>query len=376
MATLLLILLLHGVFLAALLGLFGSRHDRANGTLALVVFVVSLLLLEAYLGRSGLTSRWPHLRGVFRPVWFLIGPLCYAYTRRFLGRPARRVELLLGLPALVVLLWLMPFYLGTAEEKLTGPQYPGGTAGALATYFAFSIFTAGCALFARKAIRDHRSSGAVLDQPWHHGWLQWVMGAVAVHAVLDFVGSSFMATGGSYPAAAAVASVVVLASLIYGAGLLVALPQGLLARAPWPGKKYERSKIPEAMADRELAQLRLLMVEDKPWLEEDLKLESLANRLGVSRHHLSQLMNQHLETSFHDFVSAYRVEESKRLLLEVGGRRSILDIGFEAGFGSSATFYRAFKKHVGVTPRDFLAGTAGADSERFREGSRRSSRER
>ncbi len=376
MTTLLLILLLHGVFLAALLGLFGRLYDRANGTLALVVLVATLLLLEAWLGSSGLTSRWPHLQGVFRPVWFLIGPLCYAYTLRSLGRPARRAELLLGLPAIAILLGTMPFYLGAADEKLNGLGYPGGTAGELGTYFAFSLFTAGCALLARKAMRDHRASGTLLEPSWRYGWLHWLMGAVAVHAVLDFVGSSVMAARGSYPAAAGVASVVALASLVYGVGLLVVLPEGLLARAPWPGKKYERSKIPEATARSELSQLQRLMIEDKPWLQDDLKLEDLANGLGVSRHHLSQLMNQHLGTNFHGYVSSYRVEESKRLLLEVGGRRSILDIGFEAGFGSSATFYRAFRKYVGVTPKDFLAGIAGADPERFQEISRRSTHDR
>ncbi len=371
MTMLLLILLVHGLFLAALLGGFGRRHDRANGLLALVILVVSLLLLEAYLGRSGLASRWPHLRGVFRPLWFLVGPLCYVYTVRFLGRRARRVELLLGLPALATLLATMPFYLRTAEEKLAGPQYAGGTAGMLVTYLAFSGFTAWCALLSRRAIHDGRCSASALSQPWRHGWLRWLMGALAVYAGLDFVGSAFLVARGSYPAAAAVGSVVILASVIYGAGLLAALPEGLLARAPWPGKKYERTEIPEKTAELELARLGRLMTEERPWLDEDLNLDDLASRLGVSRHHLSQLMNQHLRTTFHRYVNVHRIDEAKRLLLDVGSRRSILDVGFEAGFGSSATFYRAFKKHVGLTPKDFLAGTAGADTERFRQGARR-----
>ena len=49
---------------------------------------------------------------------------------------------------------------------------------------------------------------------------------------------------------------------------------------------------------------------------------------------------------------------SKRLLLDMGSRRSVLDVGLEAGFGASATFYRAFKKHTGMTPTDFLASAA------------------
>jgi AraC-like DNA-binding protein len=37
-------------------------------------------------------------------------------------------------------------------------------------------------------------------------------------------------------------------------------------------------------------------------------------------------------------------------------RRSISDIAYDWGFSSNAHFSRAFKRHTGMSPRDFKAG--------------------
>ena len=370
MATLLLILVLHGLFLTGVLALHGRRGERGNRILAAVVLVASLLLLESYLATSGATSRWPHLRGVFRPLWFLLGPLCCLYVLRHLDRPlVRREVLLAALPTIAVGTWMLPYYWMPAPAKSGLNTYADGRWTTLAVYSGFSLLTSICALISYRQIRLAEDSPAMSEpagNPFRLAWLRWLMGALCCYAILDLLASLLFIGFGRYPAALGYTSILILASLVYGTGLLVIIPDGLLLRGPWPKKGYGRSEITAGVAQRQIEALDHLMRGEKPWLDEDLTLGSLAARLGVSRHRLSQLMNQNLGTSFHDYVNRFRVEEAKRLLLDIGSRTSILDIGFSAGFGSSATFYRVFKKQVGASPKEFLAGTAGSESARFR----------
>lgn len=362
MTILLLLLILHGVFLVGVLSVYGRRHDRANLVLAALVGVASLLLLETYLGKSGITQRWGHLRGVLRPLWFLVGPLCLLYVHRFLGRPAERRDILLTvLPTAAVTLWMLPYLLQPAAAKVGRWEHPGGSAAAVGLYLAFSLLTAWCALRSHRAIREAQrlpERASLLEAPWRSAWVRWLMAGLAAYAVLDFASAAVFLSRGYYPGSVGLASLLILTSLLYGTGMLVVLPDGLLARAPWPGKRYARSQIPASWADKRLERLKRLMVEERLWFDYNLSLQELAGRLGVSRHVLSQLLNENLETTFHDYINAFRVEEAKALLLDLGSRRSVLDVGLESGFGANATFYRAFKKHTGMTPTEFLASAA------------------
>jgi AraC-like DNA-binding protein len=95
-----------------------------------------------------------------------------------------------------------------------------------------------------------------------------------------------------------------------------------------------------------------LMKVDKAFLDPSLSLGKLARDLGVSQHHLSQVLNERLGQNFFEFVNVYRVEEAKLKLLE---RKSIsvLAIGEEVGFSSKSAFNSAFKKQTGLTPSQF-----------------------
>jgi AraC-like DNA-binding protein len=374
MTTLLLLLILHGLFLAGLVLLpeamrgagrqpeQGRGQGSANRLLAALLLVVSMLLLESYLERTGLALRWPHLRGTLRPLWFLVGPLCLLYVRRSLGFPVgARAALLAIVPAALAGVGLVPYFRLPAETKAKGLEFPGGTAAALLLFLGFSALTGWCAWRSRDLLRRAQRSAAAPDPataPWRLGWLRWLMGLLATYAVLDFWAALVLLLRGSYPPAVGVASLLMLTSLIYGTGLLVALPDGLLARAPWPGRRYAHSGLPRDYVAARLHRLERLMGEEKPWLDDRLSLDRLARLLGTSRHVLSQILNESLGTTFNDFVNRYRVREAQRLLLDMGSRKSITDLGLEAGFGSSATFYRAFKKECGTTPTDFLLQAA------------------
>jgi AraC-like DNA-binding protein len=104
--------------------------------------------------------------------------------------------------------------------------------------------------------------------------------------------------------------------------------------------------------DLYLEKLKNLMIQDKIFLEEELRLADLSALLGLSIHQTSELLNQILQISFVDLLKQYRVEEAKRMLFE-SKNLSILQIALDCGFNSKSVFNDTFKKMVGMTPFEF-----------------------
>lgn len=97
-----------------------------------------------------------------------------------------------------------------------------------------------------------------------------------------------------------------------------------------------------------------LMEEGKLYLQAELTLQELADKLKAPSYQVSQAINDGLQKTFYDLVNGYRVEEAKRLLLDPKSRTNkILAVAFDAGFNSKTTFNTVFKKFTGLTPSDF-----------------------
>ena len=93
---------------------------------------------------------------------------------------------------------------------------------------------------------------------------------------------------------------------------------------------------------------------DKLFTNNDLSLTSLSQRINISQHHLSQILNEKLDVNFFDFVNKYRIEEAKRLLnCPENSRHTILSIALESGFNNKVSFNSAFKKYTGLTPSQY-----------------------
>lgn len=102
-------------------------------------------------------------------------------------------------------------------------------------------------------------------------------------------------------------------------------------------------------------EIERVMKEDKVFLNTQLNLQELANHLNLPQREVSQIINQYFQMNFRDFINHYRVEEVKSKLNDSDySNMSILGIATECGFSSETSFYRLFKKHVGMTPKKFL----------------------
>ncbi len=108
-------------------------------------------------------------------------------------------------------------------------------------------------------------------------------------------------------------------------------------------------------SSEEIALLKNRLLEliktEKPYLDEDLNLKTLAELVPTTDRKLSALLNHYLGTNFYDFINCYRVKEVQgRMGSDSGEKYTILALAFEAGFSSKSTFNRIFKKETGIAP--------------------------
>lgn len=121
-----------------------------------------------------------------------------------------------------------------------------------------------------------------------------------------------------------------------------------------PVSKYAKSGLNSERMQQYIERLKCLMDNEKLYLEPDLTLPVLADKVDCSVNHLSQVVNSGFNMSFFDFLNSYRVREAKLILSDSYDRsQSILDVSFAVGFNSNSAFYAAFKKATGVTPAQF-----------------------
>ncbi|MFP2997972.1 AraC family transcriptional regulator [Spongiivirga sp. MCCC 1A20706] len=100
--------------------------------------------------------------------------------------------------------------------------------------------------------------------------------------------------------------------------------------------------------------LDIYMTDEKPYLNPDINLIELAEKVRLTRAQLSEVINVGYGNNFNDFINKYRVDAVQQMI-ENGKHEqlSLLGIAYECGFNSKATFNRVFKKFTQISPTEF-----------------------
>ena len=116
-------------------------------------------------------------------------------------------------------------------------------------------------------------------------------------------------------------------------------------------EKYKNKEIDPNTLDI-IGQKLAIITEKELFLHPNFTLEEAAKELKVTKHVLSQYVNEILGKSFSNLIKEYRIEKAKKLL-ETEKNYTIESLGYDSGFNSKSTFFTAFKKTTGLTPAEY-----------------------
>lgn len=111
---------------------------------------------------------------------------------------------------------------------------------------------------------------------------------------------------------------------------------------------YAQNAPKKKSADSSLYQLLLTYIEEH--LDEDLSLEKLADEFYVSKYHIAHVFKDNTGISIHQYITKKRLELCREA---IQGKMNIKEAYQLFGFGDYSSFYRAFKKEYGISPKDF-----------------------
>ena len=118
--------------------------------------------------------------------------------------------------------------------------------------------------------------------------------------------------------------------------------------------KDKKTALPEVKVSGILDNLLSYLEHEKPYLNPKLSIGDVASSLNCTETELSQLLNNHMNVNFANFINVYRVNEIKsRLSQENLSKYTLKALSEQCGFSSKATFYRVFKNVTGMTPLEY-----------------------
>ena len=103
------------------------------------------------------------------------------------------------------------------------------------------------------------------------------------------------------------------------------------------------------------AELSALMTKEKIYLDPNLTMSQVADRVGCSIEQLSYVVSRQFGPDSDIFLDSFRVQHAKPLLRqEPEDSIDLSDVAARVGFQSSDELERAFKRILGVTPEAYI----------------------
>lgn len=96
---------------------------------------------------------------------------------------------------------------------------------------------------------------------------------------------------------------------------------------------------------------------DNHYNSSELSQQDIADIFHISRPMVSKLFKEAARMNFIDYLHGKRVEKAKQLFDQ--GEWDVIEVGGKVGYENEVTFKRAFLKHEGMTPREYVKARKG-----------------
>jgi len=308
----------------------------------------------------------PKLFHIFDIAYWVEGPLLLWYTRSILYRnfTLRKKDAFYLLPTAIYFVYMsVAFY---SLDSLEKTQFLASelNADAPSTRHVIEAVREGLRVFfgilclvdirrARNELRDQFSNIEKIDI----GWLSilviaftavrvWILIVVTVAIFAPYLSDSvfnYMGLAGNY------LTFGLITALMFLSLQRSSIFDGHMTQEE-PAQGQDNQSLDPALAKK----IEDHMLDEKPYLLPLLNLEQLASQLSMHPRALSVAINKHFKTNFYEFVNSYRINEAKIILSDPEHKhKTMIDISYECGFNSKATYNSFFKKLVGSTPSQY-----------------------
>lgn len=363
-SNIILIVLVQGMFTLSLLLLIPAKRKKyENWYLILIILTVFWFLLEFYCIRNRIKIPINIFYGTRYGSWMLLGPLTYFFIKSIPSQWKFDVKDFLHFIPFILFVIVIPFASGESlsnrqihygmlavfdhrPKTVTAFEYLYSTI----FYFQFLHFVTYLLVnhfILKKYLRSVKSRHSQMN---HTPWLFVFNGFMFLILIFS---SAYL--------------YILFASDIYSRSLdyVYVVPMGLfiyamaykLSGVEWnkPQEvdlRYSSSNLKPEQQHKLEGALEELMAKKKLFLNNELRLNDLAKELSTSTHHLSQVINVGIGTSFFDYVNKLRIKEAKKIISR-NPDYTLLRVAFDAGFNNKTSFVNAFKKFEGTTPSKF-----------------------
>ncbi len=342
-----------------------QNNRLSDVLLGLVLVGMAFNIWEYMLGFSGIEILWKQLNFFPRTFGMAFAPICYFYFKSQVDKDFRfsRQDILYFLPFIIHSIYHVGVFSGgqdfvkTVEKNFHGPFY-------IPQLETFTEITLNCFFIYkslklyneyRKWTKTQFSDTESVSFKWFRNFLIVLVISFVVYLLkmvidraynLDFKDDWWDNLIG-----------VALIYYVSITGYAQAQPNtGLVFKEEeHKVENIQKEKFNESELEIWKAKILKLMQEEKLYLQPELNLSDIANRLKTNISVLSGVVNNAFGKNFNDFVNEYRVKEfQERIQLPENKNITLLGIAFDCGFNSKATFNRSFKKFTGKAPKEFL----------------------
>lgn len=348
-----------GVGSAVLLGVLfaiAAQHRQGVSSLSLIFIILSASIVSNSFLHLYIRSHHINTININDPFLTLLGPALYWHLSYVRG-DVRGLQfwLLHGALSLLIAIAVLLVMISATPPQTLGRMHFPFLILSLIVYFQILLYFILC----RRALQRYRnqlkqqcSTLERLNEDWLSLSLLTLFIAYGAITLVYSVNHAHIRV----PVNQSLSVILALMVYVFGIGIL-RRPELLRGIPLQPQEQIDKQKkYNHSIMDKDALRIRFEKLErhmrqSMSYKDSELTLSTLARQVGLSSHQLSEVINRGANVNFYDYVNSYRVEAVTALLADrENAGRNILDLAFEAGFNSKASFNRIFKNATGISP--------------------------
>ncbi len=115
-----------------------------------------------------------------------------------------------------------------------------------------------------------------------------------------------------------------------------------------------RMQLRPELVDELYDKILVKLIVEKKYRDPDYSARQLAQDLGTNTRYVSAVFNLRFQDNYSTLVNDFRIREAAYMLIDQRWADcNVEDIGLAVGFSNRQSFYAAFYRMKGITPREY-----------------------